>query len=280
MVCLLIALDDRGRMTAEGEEPTVWIDGIFQDITERKTLEEQFRQSQKMEAVGQLAGGVAHDFNNLLQIIMGHADLLEEQLDGKPDAISDLRIIRSASGKATGLVQQLLAFGRRQIIRLESHDINKVVSHSLKMLQRTMPRRIDLRFDAGKNLPSVLLDLGQADQVIVNLALNARDAMPEGGVLHLTTRLTTVGEDEQATVEGPKPGDYVTLTVSDSGVGMDERTMLQVFEPFFTTKHVGEGSGLGLSTVYGIVKQHDGAVTMESAEGKGTSFTVYLPVAE
>jgi PAS domain S-box-containing protein len=260
-----------------------WPDGkdvrleIGIDITDRKRLETQLRQSQKMEAVGRLAGGVAHDFNNLLTAILGYSELLALN-PGLDDASRDYaREIRESAERAGSLTQQLLAFGRRQLLRVETLDLNAQIVCLEGMLKRLIGERVELVSELPAESMQVRADSGQIEQVIVNLVVNARDAMPAGGKILLTTKRTRV--DEKRTLKFPefKAGEYVLLSVSDTGSGMDEETKAHIFEPFFTTKGMGRGTGLGLSIVYGIVKQSGGYIYVQSEVGKGTKFDVYLP---
>jgi nitrogen-specific signal transduction histidine kinase/CheY-like chemotaxis protein len=252
------------------------------DITERKKLEAQFRQAQKMESVGQLAGGIAHDFNNLLTVINGTAELAIAQLRPVDPLHDDLQEIRRAGERAAALTRQLLAFSRKQILQAQVLNLNTVVAEVETMLRRLIGEDIDLVVVPAEGLGSVKADPGQMEQMIANMAVNARDAMPKGG--KLTIELQNVDIDEQyARQHGVAvlPGPYVMLAISDTGIGMDEATRGQIFEPFFTTKGPGKGTGLGLSTVHGIVKQSNGFIWVYSEVGQGTSFKIYLPqVAE
>ena len=253
---------------------------VNRDITDRKRLGEQFRQSQKIEAIGRLAGGIAHDFNNLLGIIIGYAEILQENTrDGDSDREYVDEILRS-SQRAASLTRQLLAFSRQQVLEPKIIDLNVVVADMKKLLRRLIGEDIELNTSPEPRLKRIKADQGQLEQVLLNLGVNARDAMPNGGQLTITTRNVTMGSAEVQKYSYPvKPGEYVQLTVSDTGVGMDSATQARIFEPFFTTKVKGKGTGLGLSTVYGVVKQSDGYIDTESELGKGTSFTIYLPVA-
>ncbi|HVI00477.1 MAG TPA: AAA family ATPase [Enhygromyxa sp.] len=257
---------------------------------ERLQLEAQLRQSQKMEAIGQLAGGVAHDFNNLLTTIIGSTDVLgtRMRLDGRaaPEARSaagpnfgaeEVRVIREAAERGASLTRQLLAFSRRQVLQPELVDLNSLVERSGSILERLLGAEYQLRIRLGGSLGPVRVDPGQLEQVILNLVINARDAMKPGGKVWLSTRAETLTEPRPAQPQAIKPGDWIVLAVRDTGSGMDRRTMAHIFEPFFTTKGVGEGTGLGLSTVLGIVQQSDGYITVDSLVGVGTTFEIWLP---
>lgn len=257
---------------------------IMSDITEQRqgemrmaSLEEEMRQAQKMEAVGRLAGGVAHDFNNLLTVIKGNSQLALLQLEDGSPLKEGMREIEKASDKAANLVRQLLAFSRRQIMEMRVIDLNALLGDVAKMLRRMIREDIELAIDLGENLGRVKADPGQIEQVIFNLVVNARDAMPEGGKLTITTANMELGEGSRADPAGLAPGSYVRLSVTDTGVGMTAEIRSRIFEPFFTTKEKGKGTGLGLSTVYGIVKQSGGEIAVESEPGRGTRFDIYLP---
>ncbi|MBA3850431.1 MAG: hypothetical protein C0502_10635 [Opitutus sp.] len=253
------------------------IKGYVIDTTERRRLEEQLRQSQKMEAIGQLAGGVAHDFNNILTVIMGHSSmaLFNERLDGQTRAA--LTEIRNAGQRASSLTRQLLAFSRKQIIRPVPCNLNAVVTEMEKMLRSLIGEDIRLELELAPDIGTVRADPGQIEQILLNLAVNARDAMPNGGSIRIRTANDELAPDYAARFEGASPGPCVHLAVTDTGCGMDAETQARIFDPFFTTKGVGQGTGLGLSSVYGIVKQNRGHITVTSAPGAGTTLSVYLP---
>ncbi|MBZ5553239.1 MAG: response regulator [Acidobacteriia bacterium] len=253
--------------------------GTCEDITEQKRLEDQLRQAQKMEAVGRLAGGVAHDFNNLLTAISGYSELLLMKLDKSDPLRRNAEEIRKAGERAASLTRQLLAFSRRQVVQPEVLDLNHVIADMEKMLHRLIGEDIDLVFVAGKDLERVKADPGQMHQVIMNLSVNSRDAMPHGGKLILETHNVELDEHFVQKYAAAKPGPYVMLAVTDSGSGMTAEVQSHLFEPFYTTKEVGKGTGLGLSTVYGIVEQNEGFITVYSEMGHGTTIKVYLPCA-
>jgi PAS domain S-box-containing protein len=256
---------------------TMDIDGRKRAEAEQRELEEQLRQAQKMEAVGQLAGGVAHDFNNLLQVINGYSDMVLSDLSEDHPVRPYVSEVSRAGNRAARLVSQLLAFSRRQVLEPEDLDLNEVIGGLLDMAARTLGERVDLDWRPGESVGAIHADRGQIEQVIMNLWINARDAMPEGGVLTVAT--DNLDADEAFCRRHPwaRRGRHVRLTVTDTGEGMDARTVDRIWEPFFTTKEPGKGTGLGLSTVYGIVRQHDGVIHLESEPGRGTSFEIHLP---
>jgi PAS domain S-box-containing protein len=255
-----------------------FVTGMMADITEQKRLEAQFLQAQKMESVGQLASGIAHDFNNLLTVINGTSELLLAQVRPDDPVHADVQEIHRAGERAATLTRQLLAFSRQQILEPRVMSLNTVVAGTESLLRRVLGEDIDLVIVPAPDLGHVKADPGQIEQVMTNLAVNARDAMPQGGQLTIETQNVTITEDDgRRHGVAMVPGSYVRLAVRDSGVGMDEATRARIFEPFFTTKGPGKGTGLGLSTVYGIVKQSHGFVWVESEVGQGTSFKIYLP---
>jgi PAS domain S-box-containing protein len=258
------------------ERNTIFFELFAEDVTERRALEQQLRQAQKMEAVGRLAGGIAHDFNNLLMVISGYSEFLLERIGSDPTMRGHAQEIANAAGRATSLTRQLLAFSRKQMLAPKIVDLNGVVTENVKMLTRVIGEDIDLVMVPGPDIGAVKADPGQIEQVIMNLAVNARDAMPQGGRLTIETANVTLDANYARFHAPVKPGDYVMLAISDTGVGMDADTQAHIFEPFYTTKGL-KGTGLGLSTVYGIVKQSEGYIWLYSEAGKGTSFKIYLP---
>jgi len=284
-------------VTRDGKEATIeWFDrtlkdkngnitgilAIGQDITKRRSIEEQLRQSQKMEAIGTLAGGIAHDFNNILTTIIGNAELALMDVIKDESLRKEIEEIKKAGEKAASLTRQLLAFSRKQIVQPEILDINESLIDIEKMLGRLIGEDVELLTIQASELWQVEIDPGQIEQMIMNLAVNARDAMPKGGKLTVGTANADLDKNyfREHGIKGEKPGHYVMLTISDTGSGMDKETQEHIFEPFFTTKEVGKGTGLGLSTIYGIVKQNNGFIWIYSEPGKGTTFKVYLPVVK
>lgn len=249
---------------------------LLTDVTENRRLESMLRQAQKMEAVGNLAGGIAHDFNNLLTVILGYSDMILHNLED-PETLRDkVAEIRGAGERAANLTSQLLAFSRKQILKPQILELNDVVSKISRMLERLVGEDIRISLHLTSGLGQIKADPGQLDQVLVNLVVNARDAMPNGGQVTIETQTVDL-DDKSAILQGVPPGRYAVLLVSDTGCGMDEATKARVFEPFFTTKEVGKGTGLGLSMVFGVVKQSGGTVTIYSEVGIGTTFKIYLP---
>jgi signal transduction histidine kinase/CheY-like chemotaxis protein/HAMP domain-containing protein len=248
-----------------------------EDITERISLEEQFRQIQKMESVGQLAAGVAHDFNNILTIIQGHSGLLMSRPNLSPAMTTSIQAVSFAAERASGLTRQLLMFSRKQVMQPRPIDLKDIVTNLSKMLQRLIGETITLQCRHPGMIPPVKGDPGMMEQVLMNLAVNARDAMPKGGQLIISTEHVAINEAHVRHHGNARPGNFVCLEVQDTGCGMDEATMKRIFEPFFTTKEAGRGTGLGLATVYGIVKQHNGWIEVNSRVGQGTTFIIYFP---
>ncbi|WP_316411623.1 hybrid sensor histidine kinase/response regulator [Mesoterricola silvestris] len=253
---------------------------IGRDVTERKKLMEQLNQSQKMEAIGQLAGGVAHDFNNILTAIIGFGNLAKMRMKAEDPQMTLIDQILAASDRAANLTRSLLAFSRKQVIIPRPVDVNGILGTVEKLLARLIGEDIELVTRPGKQSLIVMADEGQIEQVLLNLATNARDAMPKGGTLSISTEARRLGKDFPALHGFGRQGRFALITVSDTGVGMDARTRMRIFEPFFTTKELGKGTGLGLSMVYGILQQHEGFINVYSEPGKGTTFRIYLPLAD
>lgn len=254
--------------------------GMGIDITEQKKLQEQLRQAQKMEAIGHLAGGVAHDFNNILSAIVGYAHLTLMKLKDDDPLRMNIEHILTASDKAANLTQSLLAFSRKQLIVPKPVNINNIVFNIIKILDRIIGEDIEFKVNTYVNDLIVKVDKGQIEHVLMNLATNARDAMPDGGALTITTEEVSVDEKFIQMHQEGEIGKYAVVTVADTGMGMNEKTRENIFEPFFTTKEVGKGTGLGLAMVYGTIKQHNGFINVYSEPGKGTTFRIYLPLAE
>jgi two-component system, cell cycle sensor histidine kinase and response regulator CckA len=255
----------------------VGIQGELIDVTERRRLEERLVQSQKMEAIGRLSGGIAHDFNNILTAIIGYSNLLADELPQSPEVVEDIEGIKKAATKAASLTRQLLAFSRRQPISPQKLDLNALVLDTEKMLRRLVSEKVSFQLELGKSLPSVYADGTQLTQILINLVVNARDAMPEGGVVRLSTRVESLSEPRSVGLETLPAGSYALFSVGDSGCGIAPEILDRIFEPFFTTKAIGKGTGLGLATVYGIAKQAGGAIEVASKVGEGARFTVWLP---
>jgi PAS domain S-box-containing protein len=254
--------------------------GVGLDISERKRLEEQLRHAQKIESIGTLAGGIAHDFNNILTAIIGYGNLLNMKMPIDDPLRHNVDQILSSAGRAAQLTQGLLAYSRKQIINPQPVDLNELVRKLERFLARLIGEDVELMTALTDKDATVQADSGQIEQVLMNLATNARDAMPDGGILHIDTDRIDLDDEFARAHPGSRPGKYVLISVTDSGVGMDENTREKIFEPFFTTKEVGKGTGLGLSMVYGIVKQHNGYITVASGVGKGTTFSIYLPAVQ
>jgi PAS domain S-box-containing protein len=277
---------DGGRLPVEMSASIIDYEGepaymvFLRDITERLALEQQLRQAQKMEAVGQLAGGVAHDFNNLLQVITGYTEMAMGMVPAQSPALEKLREVSAAGGRAASLVRQLLAFSRNRNMRLKTISVERMIRGHLEMLERIIGEDIELAFSCEDGLPPIRGDAGMLEQVMINLFLNARDAMPDGGSIEVSARETVLDGDFCSRYPGLDPGRFVAVRVEDTGMGMDSDTLERIFEPFFTTKEQGSGTGLGLSTVYGIVKQHGGVIMATSKPGDGSIFTILLPAAD
>jgi len=259
-------------------EPHVLL--LAQDVAERALLERQLRQAQKMEAIGQLAAGVAHDFNNILTVIQGHAGLMERSLaEGKPSSKS-LEQISKASVRAATLIRQLLMFSRKQVMQFRHLDVNDTLNNAIKMLERLVGEHVQLRFSPQLNIPAIYADASMIDQIAMNLAVNARDAMPDGGHVSIATSLEQIHRTPTPMDPQQRDGDFVCLTFTDTGFGMDTQILSRLFEPFFTTKPVGKGTGLGLSTVFGIVRAHHGWLEVQSQPNHGTTFRLYFPASK
>ncbi len=269
-----------GRAVSSADEPADVLEAIAEDVTDRRVLEDQFRQAQKMEAVGRLAGGVAHDFNNLLMVISGYAEVILASLDAHHPLHEKGRAIQQAADRATTLTRQLLAFSRKQLLELKVIDVNAVVQDMERLLRPLIGENVEFDAQLSPEAAHTRADAGQLEQILMNLVVNAKDAMPNGGKLTMQTQNIVVDENHRRGQTFIRPGQYVMLSVSDTGMGMDKETQSRIFEPFFTTKEKGKGTGLGLSTVYGIVKQSGGYVLVQSEEGRGTKFHIYLPRVE
>jgi two-component system, cell cycle sensor histidine kinase and response regulator CckA len=269
-----------GRAVRRSDGTIECFETIAQDVTERRALEEQLRQSQKLEAIGQLTGGIAHDFNNLLTIILANAQLLTKAIPATlEDAHADLRDVTAAALRGRVMVKELLGFARRSSLELQPVQLGGLVSDLSGFLRRILPADVEIVVYGGLDLPDIRCDVHAAEQILFNLATNARDAMPNGGVLRIETSRVHLSEEQRAGCGAQSAGDHVCLAVEDTGVGMDADTRARMFEPFFTTKEKGKGTGLGLATVYGLVKQHGGGLEVDSQIGKGTRFRIYFPLA-
>jgi PAS domain S-box-containing protein len=284
---------ERRLQRKDGSEVLVWISGsplfddvghyrgsfaMLTDLTERRQLETQLRQAQKLDSVGQLAGGVAHDFNNILAAIMMHLSLLHQNPNLDAETIEALKELESEAKRAANLTRQLLMFSRRSVMQMRAVDLNEVVRNLMKMLRRLLGEHITIHVQHAENLPAVEGDTGMLEQVLLNLAVNARDAMPKGGNLTITTEARQLDAETAKHNTERRIGNFACLTVTDTGTGMDDAVMKRIFEPFFTTKEIGKGTGLGLPTAYGIVKQHQGWIEVESQRGQGTKFHVFIPL--
>jgi len=273
----LINVSIRGAPIKMGREQ-VAVFGIYRDITNQKRLEARLLHSQKMEAIGTLAGGISHDFNNLLQIIQGYTDILLTGKKPENQEYNDLLAIRDATARAAELTRELLTFSRKKKIILRPLDLNHLIKQVNKILQRTFLKNIEIKLQLADKLKTIYGDPVQLEQVLINLALNARDAMPGGGNLIISTGISTMDQEFCRTHPGAAPGTYALVTVSDNGQGIAEESLKHIFEPFYTTKDIGKGTGLGLAMVYGIVKEHQGYIMPSSKPGEGTTFEIYLPI--
>jgi len=260
-------------------EDGLWASAAIRDLTERRKLESQFRQAQKMESIGTLAGGIAHDFNNLLTVILSYGSSLSLELEKDSRQRRAAEQITQAAERGAGLTRQLLAFSRQQVFQLRVVSLNDIILNLLTMLQRIIGEHIEINSVLAEDLAPVMADAGQLEQVLMNLTVNARDAMPKGGRLTLETQNAELDEDFVRQHIGSAPGPHAVMTVSDTGTGMSAETLAHIFEPFFTTKGPGSGTGLGLAMAYGVVKQSGGCIWVDSEVGKGTSFKIYLPKA-
>jgi PAS domain S-box-containing protein len=269
-----------GRAVSNADEPADALEAIAEDITDRRMLEDQFRQAQKMEAVGRLAGGVAHDFNNLLMVISGYTEVILSKLGAHHPLHEKGEAIQQAADRATTLTRQLLAFSRKQLLELKVVDVNTIVEDMERLLRPLIGENIELITRLAPEAGHTRADAGQLEQVLMNLVVNAKDAMPDGGKLIIQTQNIRTDETSRGGPTFIPPGNYVLISVSDTGVGMDKETQSRIFEPFFTTKELGKGTGLGLSTVYGIVKQSGGYLLVQSDAGHGSTFQIYLPRVE
>jgi two-component system, cell cycle sensor histidine kinase and response regulator CckA len=269
-----------GRAVSSADEPADVLEAIAEDVTDRRVLEDQLRQAQKMEAVGRLAGGIAHDFNNLLMVISGYTEVMLTNLDLQHPLHDKARAIQQAADRATTLTRQLLAFSRKQLLELKVVDVNAIVADMERLLRPLIGENVELITKLAPEAGHTRADAGQLEQVLMNLVVNAKDAMPDGGKLTIQTQKIVVEEGHRRGPTFIRPGIYVLLSVTDTGMGMDKETQSRIFEPFFTTKEMGKGTGLGLSTVYGIVKQSGGYVMVQSEEAHGSTFQIYLPRAE
>jgi PAS domain S-box-containing protein len=263
---------------ALGDQPHVLM--LAQDISERALLERQLRQAQKMEAIGQLAAGVAHDFNNILTVIQGHAGLMQQKMDSGSPQLKSVEQITRAAARAATLIRQLLMFSRKQVMQFQHLDLNDNLRNAIKMLERLVGEHVQIDFRSQSPIPAIHADSSMLEQIAMNLAVNARDAMPNGGRLSITTSLETIHRAPTPMDPERRDGEYLCLTFRDTGMGMDTQVLSRIFEPFFTTKAVGQGTGLGLSTVFGIVRQHQGWLEVESKPNQGTTFRIYFPASQ
>jgi two-component system cell cycle sensor histidine kinase/response regulator CckA len=266
-----------GRAVSSADEPADVLEAIAEDVTARRVLEDQFRQAQKMEAVGRLAGGIAHDFNNLLMVISGYTEVVLGQMDDAHPLRLKAQAIQQASDRATMLTRQLLAFSRKQMLELKVVEVNAIVQDMERLLRPLIGEQVELTTKLAPDAGRTRADAGQLEQVLMNLVVNSKDAMPQGGKIVIQTQNVELDDSHRGEQTFIRPGGYVMLSVSDDGLGMDKETQSRIFEPFFTTKEKGKGTGLGLSTVYGIVKQSGGYILVQSEVGRGTTFNIYLP---
>ena len=262
---------------AMGGQPHVLL--LAQDVSERALLERQLRQAQKMEAIGQLAAGVAHDFNNILTVIQGHAGLLQNRLKNNDQDTRSIEQINHSATRAATLVRQLLMFSRKQVMQFRHLDVNDLMASTIKMLQRLVGEHVEIDFKPGASLPAIYADNSMMEQILMNLSVNARDAMPNGGHVTIRTALEEIHRAPTPLDPEPRDGKFIRLTFTDTGTGMDTQILGRIFEPFFTTKPAGKGTGLGLSTVFGIVRQHHGWLDVQSKPNQGTTFHIYFPVS-
>jgi len=260
-----------------GGQPHILL--LAQDISERALLERQLRQAQKMEAIGQLAAGVAHDFNNILTVIQGHAGLLQNKLKSIDQDTRSIEQINHSATRAATLVRQLLMFSRKQVMQFKHIDINDLTYSTIKMLQRLVGEHVEITFKPETSLPAIFADQSMLEQILMNLSVNARDAMPNGGQVTIRTSLENIQRAPIPLDPERRDGSFICLTFIDTGTGMDTQILSRIFEPFFTTKPAGKGTGLGLSTVFGIVRQHHGWLDVQSKPNQGTTFRIYFPVS-
>lgn len=271
----ILALETATLVRDESGNPVAYR-GIIRDITRQRAFEEQLRNIHKMESIGTLAGGIAHDFNNILGIIVGHASLMEMNISSPDKLASSIDAILKASDRGASLVQKLLTFARKTDVVYESMNVNYVIEELTQLLEQTLPKKIRIKSDLKQNIPPIFADVTQIHQVLLNLALNARDAMPDGGTMSIMTGVLPVEKIRHRLIKETSP-EYIFVKFSDTGIGMDESTIQRIFDPFFTTKDPGKGSGLGLALVYSIIESNDGIIEVDSAPGAGTTFTLYLP---
>jgi PAS domain S-box-containing protein len=253
---------------------------LAQDITDRLIMERQLLQAQKMEGIGQLAAGVAHDFNNILTVIQGHAGMIQDAMEERDPGAKSIDQILKATNRAATFIRQLLMFSRKQVMQFRDIDLNDTIANSLAMMERLTGEHIQLDYRPGPQMPAVRADKSMIEQIVMNLSVNARDAMPNGGRIHINTALVPIHRKAMPLDPEERHGEFVCLTFTDTGCGMDQQVLTRIFEPFFTTKAIGKGTGLGLSTVLGIVRQHKGWVEVESELGSGTTFRLYFPTSE